>query len=38
MLGHQVVHEKRRPAFPMDAPAEYVALARDCWEPKASDR
>ena len=35
MLGHQVVHEKRRPTFPLSAPDEFVALASDCWAPES---
>ena len=38
LLGHQVVHEKRRPAFPEKAPDAFVALASECWAPDAASR
>ena len=38
LLGHQVVHDGRRPVFPEGAPSEYVELARSCWDPKPEAR
>ena len=37
LLGHQVVHDGRRPVFPEGSPAPYVELASSCWryEPDA---
>ena len=38
LLGHQVVHEGRRPVFPAEAPAPYVELARSCWHARPEAR
>ena len=38
LLGHQVVHDGRRPVFPEGTPSEYVELARSCWDPKPEAR
>ena len=32
LLGHQIIHDGRRPTFPPEAPEEYTLLARQCWD------
>jgi hypothetical protein len=32
LLGHQIIHDKRRPIFPSGVPAEYVDIAKQCWD------
>ena len=31
LLGHQVIHERKRPAFPMRPPEDFARLVEDCW-------
>ncbi|KAG1662464.1 hypothetical protein FOA52_009672 [Chlamydomonas sp. UWO 241] len=38
LLGHQVIHEQRRPEFPVRPPKEFEALVNDCWEAEAEAR
>ena len=38
LLGHQIASEGLRPAFPADAPAALVDLAKRCWDPSPAAR
>ena len=32
LLGHQIIHDGRRPTFAVGVPAEYANLAKQCWD------
>ncbi|GAX78419.1 hypothetical protein CEUSTIGMA_g5861.t1 [Chlamydomonas eustigma] len=38
LLGHQIIHDHRRPLFPVNTPTDFAALAADCWAPFPKDR
>jgi hypothetical protein len=38
LLGHQIIHDGRRPVFPPNAPIEYVDLALKCWDADPAKR
>ena len=38
VLGHKIVFEHLRPAFPEDAPSDFRLLAEKCWHPDMKQR